>query len=65
MLALDSPPAIVSILLFELLSVNDPVPFRLIEDAVKPTVWVTAPVACKFIVLLVAVNAALIAKAPP
>ena len=60
-----SPPAIVATLLLVLFKVKVPVPCKPREVADNAAVCVTAPVACKFIALLVEVNAALIAKAPP
>ena len=60
-----SPPASVSIEFDEFVSVNVPVPCKPRPDAVSAAVCVTAPVACKLMVLFVAVSAALIARSPP
>ena len=64
-LVVASPPAKVPTLLLVLFNVNEPVPCSPKPDAVMAAVCVTAPVAYKSTVLLVAVSAPLTAKAPP
>ena len=60
-----SPPARVVILFDAFVSVKVPVPCRPSPLAVRAAVWVTAPVACRLILLAVAVRAALIPMLPP
>ena len=59
------PPAKLSTLLLVLLIVKVPVPFKPRLDAVMAPVCVTAPVAYKSMLLLVAVSAALMPMLPP
>ena len=60
-----SPPAKVPTLLLVLFRVKEPVPCKPRLLATMGCVWVTAPVACIFIVLFVAVIAPPIVNAPP